>query len=397
MSSKRSWLFWIGAALVFYTYLGYPILAAFLARTRRRPVKRAPITPGVTIVIPAYNEAGFIGEKIENCKALDYPEEKLEIMVVADGSTDSTVQRAQQYKGIQVMHEPEARGKAAAINRVMPLINSDIVLITDANALLEPGSLRAMVSHFADPLVGGVAGEKRVSDGGEGLYWRYESFLKKNDSQFGSVMGAAGEIFALRHSAFMATEEDTILDDFIISMRLVAAGWRVVYEPQAVARELSTPSLADDFERRARNAAGGIQAILRLPEMADPRLGRTAWQYLSHRVLRWAITPYILPQLFLLNLSLVNRPFYRFLMAGQLAFYGSALVGYNRSLKGREGGLIGGIFYFCLANLATIAGAWRYLSGRQSVPWKKTGRMAPKWSGGKGQKGATEPDDVDRG
>jgi len=378
LSNKRVWYFWIGAALVFYTYLGYPVLAAILARVRRRPARQAPITPEVTIVIPAYNEAGSIAQKIENSLALDYPDGLVNIIVVADGSTDETVQIAQKYSQVQVLHEPAARGKAAAINRVMPLIESEIVLITDANALLEPGSLRAMVAHFADPGVGAVAGEKRVSAGGESLYWRYESFLKKNDSQFGSVMGAAGEIFALRRSAFVPTEEDTILDDFIISMRLVTAGWRVVYEPLAIARELPALSLADDFERRTRNAAGGIQAILRLPEMADPRLGLTAWQYLSHRVLRWAVTPYLLPLIFLLNLSLVSQPFYRFLMASQLAFYGSALVGYIRSLKGREGGLASGIFYFCLANLAAIAGAWRYVTGRQSVPWRKTGRLASK-------------------
>ena len=367
-------LFWLFAGIITYTFLGYPVLAALLARLIRRPVAKGPITPEVTILIPAYNEAGFIASKIENCHALEYPAEKLMIVVAADGSDDETAAIAGSFAGVTVHTQPKRRGKAAAINRVMPFIKSDIVLFTDANAKLTPGSLRAMVANFADPAVGGVAGEKRVAGGGEGLYWRYESYLKHNDSEFGSVMGAAGEIFAIRRSAFLPTEEDAIIEDFVLSLRLVAAGWRVIYEPEAVAWETAAPTLSDDWQRRTRIAAGGIQSISRLPEMMNPRLGWPFLQYISHRVLRWVVTPFLLPALLLSNLFLISRPLYRLILAGQLAFYGSGLLGYILALKGRNGGFLRGIFYFCLANLAALAGIWRYATGRQPVTWRKTRR-----------------------
>ena len=369
-----AWLFWLTATIITYTFLGYPLLVAFLARLVRRPVAKVPITPEVTILIPAYNEAAYIGLKIENCLALEYPAGQMKIVVAADGSDDETAEIASRFTGVTVYRQPERRGKAAAINRVMPFIESEIVLFTDANALLNPGSLRALVANFADPAVGGVAGEKRVAGGGEGLYWRYESYLKQNDSAIGSVMGAAGEIFAIRRSAFSATEEDAIIEDFVLSLRLVAAGWRVVYEPEAVAWESAAPSLSDDWQRRTRIAAGGVQSVRRLPEMMDPRLGRPFWQYLSHRVLRWLVTPLLLPALLLTNLLLVSRPLYRVILAGQLAFYGAGLLGYQLALNGRNKGILRGIFYFCLANLAALVGMWRYATGKQPVTWRKTGR-----------------------
>jgi cellulose synthase/poly-beta-1,6-N-acetylglucosamine synthase-like glycosyltransferase len=367
-------LFWINFGTLFYTFLGYPVLASILARFLHKPLRKNPSTPAVTVVIPAFNEEAVIEAKIENCKALDYPGENLAIVIVADGSSDRTVELASKYPGVSVLFDPLRRGKAAAINQAMRHIQSDIVLFTDANSMLAPTSLRAMVANFADPTVGGVTGEKRVGGGGEGLYWRYESFIKKQDSQFGSVMGAAGEIFAIRTNAYLEIEEDSIIEDFVLSMRLVAAGWRVVYEPGAIAWEAPAPALADDFERRTRIAAGGIQSILRLPEMLDPKLGWPFWQYFSHRVLRWMVTPLLLPLLFLNNLLLLGRPFYRLMMAGQLFFYGSAIAGYYRGTSRRKAGFFSAITYFCMANLAAVSGIWRYFRGNQPVTWRKLRR-----------------------
>jgi biofilm PGA synthesis N-glycosyltransferase PgaC len=374
MASMMVRLYWLFGAIITYTFLGYPLLAAIIARLAPRPVAKAPITPEVTVLIPAYNEAGYIAAKIENSLALEYPPDKLKIVVAADGSDDETASIASRYAGVTVYTRPERQGKAAAINRVMPLIDSEIVLFTDANALITPGSLQRMVANFADPAIGGVDGEKQVKGGGEGLYWRYESYLKRNDSAFGSVMGAAGEIFAIRRSAFRPTEEDAILEDFVLSLRLVAAGWRVVYEPGAVAWETAAPSLADDWQRRTRIAAGGLQSVSRLPEMLNPRLGWPFCQYTSHRVLRWVITPFLLPALLISNLLVISRPLYRLFLAGQLAFYGAGLLGYLLTLNGRQSGFLRGITYFCLANLAALAGFWRYATGRQPVTWRKTRR-----------------------
>jgi cellulose synthase/poly-beta-1,6-N-acetylglucosamine synthase-like glycosyltransferase len=337
-------------------------------------VKLADIIPEVTLLIPAYNEEIVIAAKINNSLALDYPAEKLQVVVVADGSTDGTVSIASGFQSVEVCYQPERRGKGAAVNRIVPMLASDIIVITDANSMLSRGTLRALVRNFADPTVGAVAGEKHVRGGGEGLYWRYESYLKRCDSAVSSVMGAAGELFAIRREVFQPPEEDPIIEDFVMSMRLVGEGWRVVYESEAVASEVPSGSLKEDWERRARNAAGGFQAISRLRHLLNPRLGLVSWQYLSHRVLRWAVTPFLLPTAYLLNLLLARHRLYRLLLLGQTLFYGAAIIGYLRTRNGRRSGLLNTVFYFCFSNLAIIAGFWRYIGGRQPVTWEKAKR-----------------------
>ncbi len=364
-------LFWFFLGTVIYTFLGYPILVTILTRIRERPVAQANITPEVTLLIPAYNEEQVIPDKIENSLKLDYPADQLHIVVVADGSDDGTVEIANGYETVSVYAIPDRRGKAAAVNRVVPFLKGEIIVITDANAMLDRGSLRAIARNFADPEVAGVAGEKRVLGGGEGLYWRYESYLKRCDSKLSSVMGACGELFAFRKGVFQATAEDAIIEDFVFSMRVVGEGWRVVYEPEAIASELPALSIAADWERRTRIAAGGFQAIVRLPQLLDPRKGRVAWQYISHRVLRWAITPFLLPSLLIINFLLMSKRIYRLLFVGQIVFYASGLLGYIGLSKERRIGIFYAIFYFCLANLAALAGFWRYVTGRQSVTWQK--------------------------
>ena len=370
-------LFWLSVCTILYTYFGYPIFVTLLAKLRGRPHIQEPITPTVTLVIAAYNEANIIEEKIQNSLALEYPEDKLKIIMMEDGSEDDTVAIASSYEGITVHHHPFRLGKAEATRQVMPLIDSEIIVFSDANAMLAPGSIHAIVRHFADSEVGGVAGEKQVLGGGEGLYWRYESYLKQKDSPLSSVMGAAGELFAVRRSAFKPPPPDTIIEDFMISMEVVSRGWRVVYEPQAIAQELPLNSFQGDWHRRTRNSAGGVQAIFNLPELLRPERGIVAWQYFSHRLLRWAVTPWLLPLVFVLNLLLWPQKFYRLLFSTQLLFYGTGLFGYLRSRKQRldPGGPIekiaSVICFFCLANLAAIVGFWRFVTGRQPTSWKK--------------------------
>jgi len=366
-------IFWLAAAVIAYTFLGYPLLIGLLARRRPHPVRQAEITPPVTLLIPAYNEAAVVARKLEVSLGLDYPAHLLEIVVVTDGSTDETVDIVASYapRGVCLYHQPERRGKAAAINRVMPLLSGDIVVFTDANTLIEPQALRALVRNFADPGVGGVNGEKRVLDGGEGLYWRYESFLKHCDSAVSSVMGAAGEFFAIRRELFQPPEEDSIIEDFVTSLRLVAAGWRVVYEAEAVAREEASPSLAGDWRRRTRIAAGGFQSIVRLRKLLSPAHGLVAWQYVSHRVLRWAVTPFLLPLVYAFNALLIGQRLYGVLFLAQTVFYVLALIGYGLTHRGIRGGPLHAAFYFCFANAAALAGFWRYVTRRQPVTWEK--------------------------
>lgn len=366
-------LFWLAAGTIFYTFLGYPLLVGLAARCARRPVRKMTITPEVTLLIPAYNEATVIARKIENSLALNYVPEQFEIVVVTDGSDDGTVNIVEGYaeQSVRLYHQPQRQGKMAAINRVMPLVGGEIVVFSDANAMIERGALRAIVRNFADPTVGGVAGEKRVLGGGEGIYWRYESFLKRCDSAISSVMGAAGELFAIRRCLFEPPPSNTLLDDFVISLRLVERGWRVVYEPEAFVTEKPSPKLMGEWQRRARNAAGGFQAIRRLPGLLNPARGRVAWQYLSHRVLRWAATPFLLPLVYALNLCLLRLPFYRLVFLAQTAFYAAALLGYALTRCGVQRGPLYAVFYFCFTNLVTLAGFWRYVTGTQPVTWAK--------------------------
>jgi poly-beta-1,6-N-acetyl-D-glucosamine synthase len=371
MRSVALALFWACTALVAYTYLGYPLLLALLARLRR-PHRTADLTPPVDVVIAAYNEADCIAHKLENTLALDYPPDGLRILVVTDGSTDATPEIVRRYagRGVALLHQPERQGKAAALARAMPHLTGEAILFTDANCALPPQALRRMARHLADPQVGGVSGVKGVASEGEGLYWRYEGWLKALESRLGSVIGAPGEVWLARRAAYAAPPPDILLDDFYASVAMAARGWRVVYEPQARSQEAAPPGLAAEWRRRARNAAGGWQAIGRLGIVwrSDARL---AWQFLSHRVLRWMVAPLALPLLLVANLLLLEQPLYIILLAAQGLFYAAALAGWALTQKGRRAGWLAAPLAVCLLNAAALAGGWRYLRGRHTVLWPK--------------------------
>jgi biofilm PGA synthesis N-glycosyltransferase PgaC len=367
-------IFWFCVTLIFYTFLGYPLLIGLIARFFPCPNRMGDELPCVTLLIAAYNEADVLAEKLENSLGLDYPQERLHVVVVADGSTDETRSISESYfsRGVVTHFQPERQGKLAAINRVMPFLRDPVVIFTDANSMLTSTSIRMLVRHFADPTVAAVAGEKQVDGGGEGLYWRYESFLKRSGSAVSSAMGAAGELFAVRRDLLTPLEADAILEDFLISMRLVLAGWRVIYEPAAIAREAPVYALWGEWERRVRIAAGGMQAIRRLSGLLAWPWSRITWQYISHRVLRWAVTPLLLPLVLVVNLALWSIPFYRLLALGQIAFYLLALLGFWQARAGKRGGLAYTVFFFVFTNLAALVGMGRGLTNRQSVVWAKT-------------------------
>jgi biofilm PGA synthesis N-glycosyltransferase PgaC len=369
-------LFWVSVATVFYAYLGYPLLLAALTR-------RAPLSPDnddlptVDVLIAAYNEAGCILEKLHNTLALDYPTERLSITVVADGSTDATPElvRGLREKRVHLIYQPEREGKGAALTRALPYLNGEVVLFTDANCLLSPDTARLVVRHFADSRVGGVSGAKRIRTRGldpvgEGIYWRYESWVKELDGRFGSVMGAPGEIWAARREAYEAPPADIVLEDFYASMDIVARGWRVAYEPAALSFEESSPSLSAEFERRSRNAAGGFQAVRRLQQVwrSGPR---TVFQYVSHRILRWVVVPPMLALLPLWTLFLLPRPFFSVCLALEAAFAVAALLGWAGSARRQSAGWLAPPFGVALLNASALAGALRYLRGQTTVLWRR--------------------------
>ncbi len=388
MISLSLYIYWIGVMVVVYTYVGYGVIIYIFSKVwGKTKIADYPVDdklPEVTLLVAAYNEERFIAEKITNSLSLNYPVDKLNVWIVADGSTDKTLEIAQGFPRIKAFHEPERKGKIHAVNRVMKFVRTPITIFSDANTDLNPDAIKNIVRHFQAKNVGGVAGEKRIavnkednaSGSGEGLYWKYESILKTLDSNLSTAIGAAGELFALRTELYHEPEPDTIIEDFVTSMKIVAKGYRFVYEPEAYALETASATLKDEWKRKVRISAGGIQAILRLPELLNPlRYGLISWQYVSHRVLRWTLAPLALPFILISNYFLFTQSsFYQFSFFGQLFFYAIALAGHF--LRDKKISVKGFFvpYYFSMMNLSVFVGLGRLLRKQQSVIWEKSER-----------------------
>lgn len=386
---KLDTIFYISVIIIFYTYIGYAallyIIAGFLRAVRPKQNETA-FTPSLTLIVSAYNEEECVEEKIQNSLALAYPAGSLHFIFVTDGSDDRTPAIVANYPQIKLLHTPERKGKTAAIDRAMKEVQTDIVVFSDANTLVNHDALLYISRHYTDKKTGAVSGEKRVditgvSDAvaGEGFYWRYESMLKKSESTLYSVIGAAGELFSIRTALYESPPADTIVDDLVISMKIAEQGYRIRYEPLAFATEKVSASVAEERKRKVRIAAGGIQAMLRLPFLLLPLPQPLLWfEYISHRVLRWMVTPYLLIVAFLLNNWLVywqkEEGLTLVLLFVQFAFYATALAGYLFQKKQFLLRLFFLPYYFCLMNYGMIEGMLRYFFGNQPVTWEKAAR-----------------------
>jgi poly-beta-1,6-N-acetyl-D-glucosamine synthase len=381
-------IFWVCFLILFYTYLGYGIILYLLVKIKKIIVGDDKINnytlPEVTILVAAYNEAGVIDKKIVNTFGLDYPRDKMKYIFVTDGSTDGTPEIVMEYPALTLLHKPEREGKIKAVNRAMEKVDTPIVVFTDANTLLNREAIKNIVRHFQNEKVGAVAGEKRIlvegkdkaSSAGEGIYWKYESALKKWDSELFSVVGAVGELFSIRARLYEPVPEDTIIEDFYITLRIAAKGYRVRYEPDAYAMEKASYSVKEEMKRKIRIAAGGIQSIIRLlPLFNIFQYGLLSFQYISHRVLRWTLAPWSLPIIFVANIMLVwQSGFYQVTLYGQLAFYSMVMAGgflADRKIKFKALFIP---FYFFVMNYSAWAGLVRYIMGKQSVVWEKARR-----------------------
>ena len=390
MTSLALTLFWIGVTIIVYTYLGYGLVIYLLSKFKNHSkslFQEDANLPEVTILIAAYNEEQVIEDKIKNTLALDYPQDRLTVFIVTDGSTDNTPQIVKKFHAVKLFHEPQRKGKIHAVNRVMKWVSTPIVIFSDANTTLNREGVRNIVRHYQDETVGGVAGEKRIfkksednaSGSGEGLYWKYESFLKKKDSDVYSVVGAAGELFSIRTALYQEPEDNIIIEDFYLSLRIVARGYRFVYEPDAYAMETASASVEEEWKRKVRICAGGFQAMGKLKELLNPfTYGILSFQYISHRVLRWTLAPFFLPIVFLSSVWLAAQgsPFYVMTVIIQLVFYAFAALGY--ALRNRHISIKGFFvpYYFAVMNLSVYAGFMRYRRRQQSVLWEKAQRAA---------------------
>lgn len=384
-------IFWISLFIIFYTYVGYGIVLYILVRIKRlfvKPVKLVDgsFTPSLTLIVAAYNEALVINEKIQNTLRLIYPKDKLHIIFVTDGSTDNTASIIANCQQIQLLHKDGRSGKINAVHRAMGEVNTEIVVFTDANTFLNENALLRIAKHYIDPKVGAVSGEKRVAieassdaTAGEGFYWKYESALKKWDAELYSVVGAAGELFSVRTDLYVAVEPDTLLDDFMISMKIAMKGYKIAYDADAYAIESSSENLKEEYKRKVRIAAGGIQSIIRTSKLFNPFFRpMLGFQYVSHRVLRWTITPFLMILVVFVNAYLLFDNFnwlLAIIMLGQIGFYGLAALGWLLERKEVRIKILFIPYYFCFMNYCVLAGIYQYFfTQKSSVLWDKAKR-----------------------
>jgi cellulose synthase/poly-beta-1,6-N-acetylglucosamine synthase-like glycosyltransferase len=381
--------FWTGLFIIFYTYIGYGILLYILVRLFGKTssvAEAAPFTPPVTIIIAAYNEEEVIAEKIRNTLALSYPAGQMQCIVVTDGSTDSTPSIVTGFPQVQLLHEPARNGKIAAVHRAMQQVTTPYVVFTDANTFLNKEALSLLMQHYLDPTAGAVSGEKRVlveetadATAGEGIYWKYESKLKKWDAELYTVVGAAGELFSIRTALYQPVPPNTLLDDFMISMMIVLKGYRIMYEPNAYALEKPSADVTEELKRKVRIASGGIQSLIWLKHLLIPfKRPLLSFQYISHRVLRWTLAPISLLLVFLINILLVinqtGQP-YTTLLYLQAIFYLFALIGWLLETRSIRVKLLFIPYYFCIMNYAVLAGILRHFSTKEkSGVWERVRR-----------------------
>lgn len=385
-------LFWICLGTIVYTYLGYTLLLWIAARIKRLSgkkdcPKKAGYEPPVTLIIPAYNEGHHVLQKISNSLDLDYPREKLTILWIMDGTTDDTSELLSRYPEIKVMNEKERKGKVHAMNRGMKVTTTPIVIFTDANTMLNSQAIREIVKCFEKEKTGCVTGEKRIlaaglqqaSGAGEGLYWKYESLIKKLESETGSVVGAVGEIFALRSHLYEEVSEDTLLDDFTLSLSIIRRGYDVKYAPGAWGTESASPSVEEEMKRKIRIATGGLQSLTRMADLLNPfRFGWISFKYISHKVFRWTLIPFFIPVVFITNLAIVlsaySSPVYNLLFILQLLFYLMVIAGKIFENIKTKAGFLFAPYYLFIMNYAIVKGIIRFMNGNYSVKWQKVKR-----------------------
>ncbi len=386
--------FWACVALILYSHIGYPLIiwacSRLFGRKREAPEIAEADLPTVSLLIAAHNEEAEISARILNALAMDYPRDKLEIVVGSDGSSDETcrIVRTFAVDGVRLLSYDRRRGKASVLNASFPELEGEIVLLSDANTHLEPGSVRKLVRWFRDPRVGVVCGKLVLTDpktgrNADGLYWKYETFMKRSEGRLGALLGSNGAIYALRKELYEPIPSDTIVDDFAIPLLIrMRSGASIIYDEQAIALEETAPDVSSEFRRRARIGAGGFQSIERLWKLLDPRQGWIAFAFFSHKVLRW-FCPFFLLGALAGNVALVVRgvPFFEYFLAGQLGFYLASLASAwlpagHQALKPLRI-----VAMFTAMNAALLVGFFRWHFGLQKGLWKRTARLAETTNG----------------
>jgi cellulose synthase/poly-beta-1,6-N-acetylglucosamine synthase-like glycosyltransferase len=375
-------LFWLSIAAIAYTYLIYPFVLWLINAISKVVIKREEIQPSVSLIISAYNEEQVMEERIKNCLSLDYPKEKLEIIIGSDASTDETNSIINKYEafGVKLVNYAVRSGKVNVLNRIIPVAKGEIVILSDANTICSEDTVKKIVRSFADPTVGCVCGKLilRTPDkasGGEleGVYWRYENILKTMEGKRGALLGANGGIYAFRKELFDSVPSNTIVEDFVIPMKILIKGYKVAYAPDAIAYEDTSKSLADEHVRKIRIGAGVYQAILLTLPMLNIFRGFPSFAYWSHKVLRWLV-PFFLIAILITNLLLLEKSLYQSTYMAQALFYAAALFGFpaNKTLSRLKPFSLS--YYFLSMNLCLLLGFLRFVTATQKVTWQRANR-----------------------
>ena len=382
--------FWFGNFIILYTYAGYACVMLVLVKLKqlfssKKKINAPVFEPEVTLVIPCFNEKDVLEAKVKNSLQLNYPKQKLQILFITDGSTDGSEMYLKKFENITVLHEDKRAGKAMAENRAMQFVKTPFVIFCDANTHLNADAVKEIIKHYSDSTVGAVAGEKRIlsnnkdsaSAAGEGIYWKYESLLKKLDSELHSTVGGAGELISIRCALYSPLEPDTLLDDFMQSMRIAINGYKVVYEPKAIAEETASLNVAEELKRKIRISAGAWQSMSRLGKafnpFHDPIL---AFTFFSHKVLRWTLAPLFLLLVIPSNIYLhvIVGGWYTLFIYAQIIFYFFTALGWyfeNHQIRIK---VVFIPYYFFITNWCMFLGFFRYLKGQQSVKWERVKR-----------------------
>jgi cellulose synthase/poly-beta-1,6-N-acetylglucosamine synthase-like glycosyltransferase len=374
-----AFVFWVSFGLLVYVYFGYPLaLTLFAAFSNTEQDSADGPRPPVTLLISAYNESQVIAAKLDNALALDYPRARLEILVISDASDDGTDEIVQRYvqSGVRLLRQQPRMGKTAGLNLGVAQASGQILVFSDANALYQPDAIRHLVRHFSNPKVGYVVGNARYSKHetesssaeSEGLYWRFETYLKKKESQFGSVVGGDGAIYAIRRELYTPLLP-TDINDFLNPLQIIARGYRGVFESEAICYEEAAEQFIQEFRRKVRIISRSLNALRRVPAVLNPFKNSRHWFLLvSHKLLRW-LAPFFMILLFISSLALWRSPIYRPLWFLQVIFYLIALLGWVWEPKNKFGKPFSLTFYFCMVNLASLIGCVKCLRGDLSGKW----------------------------
>lgn len=369
------WVFWSAVGVILYVYLGYPALLACAARSRSRLVRKGVWTPSVSVVMAVHNEAAVLKSKLENLLALHFPLNRLEILVVSDGSTDASNDIAADYqsRGVRLIRLPAHRGKAEALNAGVAAARGELIVFVDARQELDPMALRRLAANFCDKTVGAVSGRLELAESGPatdgfGAYWRYEVWIRRHESRIDSTIGATGAFYAIRRSLWEPLPPDTILDDVLVPMRIVVKGYRTVYEPEAVAVDALSDHVPDEFSRKVRTLAGNFQLMRRYPDWLVPTGNRLWFQYLSHKIGRLVVPPCLL--LVLLSSAIIGEGLYAVAFYLQVAWYGVAACAGIPWLRRASERAVSGATAVAAMNLAVVLGLVYIVAGRRDL-WRR--------------------------